>query len=168
MRVLSVGLAAILLMAVQAAEAAPRSITPAELIAAGKRATISEIDYQRADCNDNRTLEAWLKQVVGETAKSVRWGGGKCVLAVKENPRDGGTKYCAHAVIVPKQGKHTATIETYFDPKDGKLGKAFAFRAHVYTKDGPDYARETSAFEFNWGETYVPGFTAPQRDNACD
>jgi hypothetical protein len=157
----------VLLMSVQA-DAAQRSFAPAELSAAGKRATISEIDYQRADCNDTRTLEAWLKQVTGTSAKSVRWGAGKCVLARKETPRDAGTQYCAHAVITPKQGQHTATIEVYFDPKDGKLGKAFAFRSSVHTKDGPDYSRETSAFEFNWGETYVTGFKAPERDNACD
>lgn len=157
-----------LLTAIQVAEAAPRGLAPADLIAAGKRATISEIDYQRADCNDKRTLEAWLKQTVGASARSVRWGGGRCVLAVKENPRDAGTKYCAHAVIAPKQGKHAATVEVYFDPKNGKLGKAFAFRGIVHTKDGPDYVRETSGFEFNWSETYVPGYKAPQRDNACD
>lgn len=155
------------LISVQA-DAAPRKFTPAELIAAGKRATISEIDYQRADCNDKRTLEAWLKQTVGNSAKSIRWGAGKCVLARKETPRDAGTQYCAHAVIVPKSGQHTATIEVYFDPKNGRLGKAFAFRSSVHTKDGPDYTRETSAFEFNWGETYVPGHTAPRHDNACD
>jgi len=147
---------------------AAQSVSPAELIKAAKAATISEVDYSRRDCDDGRRIEDWLKQIVGASAKSVRWAGGKCVLTIAERARDAGTKWCAHAVITPKQGRGKAIIEIYFDePQHGRPGKPFAFRSSVDTKDGPDYSRETSAFEANWGGTYIPNY-APAEPVSCN
>jgi hypothetical protein len=139
------------------------------LIRAAKSATISEIDYQRQDCNDRRSVEDWLTEVAGDSAKSVRWHGGKCVLAIPDRPRDAGTKWCAHAVIQPRSGKKASVIEIYFEaPKGGKPGAAFAFRAHGDTKDGFDYMRETRSFEIGWRETNVPNYQPPESGNVCD
>jgi hypothetical protein len=146
-------------------ETSAQAVAAGELIKAAKAATISEVDYARRDCGDDRTIEDWLREVVGASAKSIRWAGGRCVLAIKERARDAGTKWCAHAVITPKQGRHTATVEIYFEaPQRGRPGKPFAFRSSVHTKAGPDYSRETSAFEANWGETYVPDYKPPEQD----
>ena len=54
-----------------------------------KSRPISEVDYARRDCGDDRTIEEWLKQIVGERAKSIRWAGGKCLLAIKERATPG-------------------------------------------------------------------------------
>lgn len=81
---------------------------------------------------------------VGDTAKSIRWSGGRCRLTNKLNPLDGGANWCGQAVITPKRGQHEATIEVFFEkPAHGKAGAPFAFRAIADTKDGPDYMRET-------------------------
>jgi hypothetical protein len=137
-----------------------RDVSPRDLIAAAKGAELSQIDYTLQDCRDTRKVEDWLAGVLGDTAKSVRWAGGRCVLARKERARDAGTKWCAHAVITPKHGK-PATIEVYFEqPVQGKPGVPFAFRALVDTNEGSDYVRETWAFEAGWKETHVPGYSS--------
>jgi hypothetical protein len=152
---------------VRSAGARSARVSAKDLVAAAKTATISQVDYTQKDCNDDRSVEVWLKEVVGTTAKSIRWNGGKCVLAIKERTRDAGTDWCAHAVITPKRGK-PATIEIYFEePKNGKLGEPFAFRSSVDTKQGWDYSRETWAFEINWKETHVPGYKAPENPSEC-
>lgn len=66
-------------------------------------------------------------------------------------------------MITPKQGRHTATIEIYFEAPRGRPCRPFAFRASVHTKAGPDYGRETSAFEAHWGETYIPDYQPPEQ-----
>jgi hypothetical protein len=148
--------------------ASARDVAPATLIRAGKAATVSQVDHQRADCKDGRTIEEWLKEAVGDMARSIRWSGGACLLANKQSPRDAGTKWCAQAVITPKKGGPPTTVETYFEaPKGGRPGKPFAFRASVRTKAGWDYMRETSAFETNWGETYIPGYAPPPQRDDC-
>ena len=162
--------ALVAILSAGAADAAPRRVSPAALIAAAQAATISEVDYTRADCGDKRRVADWLESVVGANAKSVKWSARRCQLVNKLNPNDAGTgSACAQAVITPKQGKEQATIEVYFDsPRNGRPGKPFAFRAVVRTKDGWDYMRDTEAFEVNWGETYVPGYKAPERNGTCD
>ena len=117
------------------------------------------------DCGDSRSVERWLKDVVGDTAKSIRWSGGRCQLINKLNPLDGGTAWCGQAVVAPKHGK-SATIEVFFEkPARGKPGVPFAFRAVADTKTRP--MRETYAFEVNWKLMHVAGFKLPANQD-CD
>lgn len=133
------------------APAQAQSVPAASLIDAAKTAKLSQIDDRRNYCEDDRRVDEWLKEVVGSTSKSVRWHGGRCVLARKENAIDAGTKWCAHAVIAPKGRGRDATIEVYFEkPVRGRPGVPFAFRSLVFTPDGWDYSRNTNGFEFNW------------------
>ncbi len=166
MRCAKLTIVALLLLVVLApnALAASRGATPSDLINAAKAATVSVVDYQRKDCKDDRTIEDWLKEAVGDAARSIKWTGGACKLANRDNPRDAGTKWCAQATIAPNKGGPPATIEIYFEaPKGGQPGKLFVFRASVRTKAGWDTMRETLAFENNWGETYVKNYE-PQSD----
>ena len=80
----------------------------------------------------------------------------------KNYPPDSGSNWCGQAVIGLKRGKPDATDEVFFEkPEDGKPGAPYAFRALAETKDGPDYIRETYAFELNWKQMHVPGFEQP-------
>jgi hypothetical protein len=81
-----------------------QSVPAAELIAAAKAATLSQIDGRSKSCEDDRRVDDWLAEVTGATARSIRWQGGRCVLALPDNPIDAGTKnWCAHAVITPRR-----------------------------------------------------------------
>ena len=144
-----------------AASAADRGVSNDALRRAAQAARLDQIDDFRRQCGDSRSVEQWLKDIVGDSARSIRWSGGRCQLVNRLNPLDAGTKWCGHAVIAPKQGK-TATVEVFFEkPLKGKPGEPFAFRAIAETKDGPDYMRETYAFEVNWKEMHVRGYRPP-------
>jgi hypothetical protein len=159
---LLIGFLSALAFAAGALAAAPK-VKSSDLIKAAKAATVSAVDDRRKECNDKRTIAQWLKQAVGDAARSVAWSGGACKLVDERNPRDAGTKWCALATIAPKKGGPSARIEIFFEaPKGGRPGKAFAFRAEVHTNAGPDYMRETSAFEANWGETYNADYKPPE------
>jgi hypothetical protein len=108
------------------------------LVRAGKAATVSQVDYQRADCKDGRTIEAWLKDAVGDTARSIKWSGGACLLANKQSPRDAGTKWCPSRHHV-EEGRLPAMVELFRCAKVGRSGNP-SFRA-ARTKAGWDYAR---------------------------
>jgi hypothetical protein len=133
------------------AVAAERGVTNSALAQAAREARLDQIDGFRKQCGDSRRVADWLNDVVGESAKSIRWSGGRCRLTNKLNPLDGGTNWCGQAVITPKRGRHAATIEVFFEkPAHGRPGVPFAFRAIADSKDGPDYMRETFGFEVNW------------------
>jgi len=150
------------------AASAAREIAPEVLIAAAKRATLSQIDYTRSDCHDDRSVEAWLTSVAGKSARSIKWAGGACELVNKDNPIDAGTGWCARAEIAPKRGGDSAKIEVFFEaPKQGRPGAPFAFRAIVKAKDGWDYMRDTSAFAANWREAYAPEEPPPAPYKDC-
>jgi len=153
-----------------AAEAASRRASPAALIAAAQSASISEVDYTRSNCGDNRRIGDWLKHVLDATAKSIIWSAGTCQLVTENNPNDSGASAsCAQAMITPKQGGEPATIEIFFEaPRNGRPGKPFAFRAAVHTKDGWDYMRDTRAFQVNWRETYASDYVEPDGDGSCN
>lgn len=164
--VLAIALALAALSSVAAA--AERGVSDAALAQAARDARLDQIDDFRNHCGDNRRVEDWLKEVVGDTAKSIRWSGGSCQLVDKSNPLDSGTNWCGQAVTATKRGKQDATIEVFFEkPEDGKPGVPFAFRALAETKDGPDYMRETYAFEVNWKQMHEPGFEPPANQD-CD
>jgi hypothetical protein len=161
-------LALALLAPAQGALAATgRGVGDAELARAARVARVADIDYVRGECGDERTVEAWLDDAVGDTAR-VTWRGGACTLANPGNPIDAGSKWCGGATIVPKKDpKHVASIEVYFEqPVDGKPGKAYAFRAVNHDLDGLDYKRDTRSFEIGYGQRFVDGYVAPGDD--CD
>lgn len=164
----SFGLALALLVPAPAALAATkRGVSDAALAAAARSARVADIDYARGECGDGRTVEAWLDDAVGDTAR-VSWRGGACTLANPDNPIDAGSNWCGGAAIVPKKDpKHAASIEVYFEkPVDGKPGKAYAFRAVNHDVDGLDYKRDTRSFEIGYGQRFVDGYSAPEDD--CD
>ena len=66
-------------------------VSSAALIAAAKSAMLSEINYGRELCDADRPVEAWLSDVVGDTAASVTWRGGSCKLVSDLNPLDAGS-----------------------------------------------------------------------------
>ena len=149
-------------------KAAPK-VSSAALIAATKSAMLSEIDYGRELCDEDRSVEAWLNDVVGDTAESITWRGGKCDLANELNPLDAGSRWCGGATIVPKgHPKEPAEIEIYFEePIGGKPGKPYAFRAVNYDVDGLDYKRDFLDFDYAYRQKYVPGFERPETRD-CD
>lgn len=158
----------VLLVLLSPGSAAER-VSSRDLIAAGTAAKLSQIDQMRRDCGDDRSVAAWLKDVLGDSAKRITWSGGVCRLTNKQNPIDAGGGVCAQAEITPKSGRDNATIEIYFDaPVRGRPGAPFAFRAVVHTKDGWDYMRETSAFAVNWRETYAAGAPAVAPSGHCE
>jgi hypothetical protein len=145
-----------------AAHAAERDALNAALAQAARDTRLDQIDDDRKGCGDSRRVEDWLNAVAGDLAKSIRWTGGRCQLVDKIYPPDSGTNWCGQAVIGLKRGKPDATVEVFFEqPDDGKPGAPYAFRALAETKDGPDYIRETYAFELNWKQMHVPGFEPP-------
>jgi hypothetical protein len=144
-------------------------VPAADLAAAAKTTMLSEINYDRELCDADRSVEDWLKAVVGDTAERITWRGGSCDLANNLNPLDAGSKWCGGATIVPKgHPKEPAEIEVYFDkPVHGKPGKAYAFRGVNYDVDGLDYKRFFGDFEYGYRQKYEKGYQAPeQRD--CD
>lgn len=134
---------------------------------AAREARLDQIDDFRKRCGDTRRAENWLKDVIGDTAKSIAWSGGRRQLVNPQNPLDAGSGSCGQAVIAPRQGK-PATIEVFFEkPVKGGPGAPSAFRAIADTKDGPDYMRETFAFAVNWKQMHVPGYQPPDNQD-CD
>ncbi len=147
--------------------ASKRGVSDAALAAAARSARVADVDYVRGECGDERSVEAWLDDAVGDTAR-VTWRGGACLLANPDNPIDSGSDWCGGATIVPNEDpKHPARIEVYFEkPVDGKPGKAYAFRAENHDVDGLDYKRDTRSFEIGYGQRFVDGYAAPEDD--CD
>ncbi|MFO1160746.1 MAG: hypothetical protein U1E60_18040 [Reyranellaceae bacterium] len=134
------------------------------LAAAGRRATLAMIDYGSEYCDGAATVEAWLKALVGEQARSITWTGGKCVLVNDMRPGIDASEwpYCAQATVTlvhPKNKDDEPMIEVYFEkPVQGRPGKAYAFRGIMETReDGPDYIRFRKDFEGVWDERFPPG-----------
>jgi len=154
---------------VRKAEPGARGVSEAALIAAAKASMLSEVNYGRELCDGDRTIETWLKDVVGESAESIQWRGGKCKLTNELNPLDAGSEWCGGAVIVPKgHPKEPAAIEIYFEkPVAGKPGKAYAFRGENYDVDGLDYKRDWPSFEYGYRQKYEDGFQMPEVQD-CD
>jgi hypothetical protein len=153
----------------KAAKSPARGVSDAALIAAAKKAMLSEIDYGRELCDGDRDVETWLKDVTGETAARVEWRGGACELTNELNPLDAGSDWCGGATIVPKgHPKEPAEIEIYFEkPVAGKPGKPYAFRGVNYDVDGVDYKRDWPSFEYGYRQKYEKGFKAPEPAD-CD
>ena len=138
----------------------------AALAAAARNARVADIDYDRGRCGDPRSVEQWLRDVVGDSAAKIAWRGGACVLANPDNPIDAGSRWCGGATIVPRKDPgHPARIEVYFEqPADGRPGKAYAFRAENHDLDGLDYKRDLRSFEIGYGQRFVAGYSVPEDD----
>ena len=69
-------------------------------------------------------------------------------------------------LVHPKDKDDTPIIEIYFEkPNQGRPGKAYAFRAAMETKDGPDYIRFRKDFEGAWNERFDSQPATPRCDD---
>jgi hypothetical protein len=132
-----------------------KDVANAALVAAAK-ATLKLIDYDQALCRNERTVEAWLKELAGAEARAIRWSAGACALATNLNPIDSGSDWCAQATIVlkhPKSRDDRPMIEIYFDkPVHGRPSPAYAFRAMMPDDEG--LIRFRRDFESAWLERF--------------
>lgn len=138
-------------------------ISEAALAAAGRQATLKQIDYGEDHCDSAMTVEAWLNALVGEQARAVTWTGGQCETAIEFHPGIDAASwpYCARATITlvhPRSGCDSPMIEIYFEkPDHGHPGIAYAFRSIMMTRDdGPGYERFRRDFEAECDERFPP------------
>ena len=111
------------------AVATERGVSDKALAQAARDARLDQIDVFKKDCGDKRRVEDWLKQLVGDTAKSIQWSGGRCQIVNKLSPIDAGTDWCGHANYHIEDGEGVSMIEVFFEkPANGKPGVPFAFR----------------------------------------
>ena len=65
----------------------------------------------------------------------------------------------------PKDRSDQPEIEIYLDdPKGGKPGEVFAFRAMFDSNDGPDYIRFRKDFETEWRDRFKDAPPPPCTD----
>jgi hypothetical protein len=134
-----------------------RGVPKAVLIAAAKAAPLKLIDDE-AYCDSDTLVAAWLKQLTAPETRRIAWTAGRCELVNRINPLDAGGSYCVQATLTlkhPKNHRDAPEIEIYLeDPKHGKPGAAYAFRAMFDSVDGPDYIRFRRDFESEWGARF--------------
>jgi hypothetical protein len=132
------------------------------LAQAARDARLDQIDAFRKQCGDRRRVADWLKDVVGDSAKSIRWSGGRCRLTNKLTPARWRDQLVRpgrdHAATRPARRHHRGLFRT---AHARQAGRPFAFRAIADTKDGPDTVRETFGFAVNWKQMHVPGYVPP-------
>src|SRR5690349_11780082 len=133
-----------------------------------RRAIIAGLGGGADYCDGDVTVEEWLKALVGKQARAIAWTGGKCVLVNDMRPGIDASSwpYCAQATVTlvrPLNRRDTPVVEIYFEkPEHGRLGKAYAFRGTMETRDGSDYIRFRRDFEALWAERF------PSAKRACD
>lgn len=136
----------------------------ARLIAAAKAAPLKLIDALDVYCDTDTRVADWLARFAGPQARTIAWTAGKCELVNDLNPLDAGGSYCVQATLTlkhPKNRRDRPEIEIYLeDPKGGKPGAVYAFRASFDTNDGPDYIRGRKEFEAEWRDRF-PDTPAP-------
>jgi hypothetical protein len=162
-----------LLALASAAQANPRpaathGVPNAALIAAAKAAPLRLIDALETYCDGETSIGAWLKALTAPEVRGVAWSAGRCELVNKLNPLDEGGGACAQATLTlrrPKDRHDRPEIEIYLDdPKGGKPGEAFAFRAMFDSNDGPDYIRFRKDFETEWRDRFKDAPPPPCAD----
>jgi hypothetical protein len=140
----------------------------AALIAAAKAAPLKLIDALETYCDGETPIGAWLKALAAPEVRATAWTAGRCELVNKLNPIDAGGGYCAQATLTlkhPKDRRDQPEIEIYLeDPKGGKPGEAFAFRAMFDGNDGPDYIRFRKDFEAAWRDRFKDAPPPPCTD----
>jgi hypothetical protein len=138
--------------------ARPPYMPDAMLIAAAKAAPLKLIDALETYCDGETSIGDWLKALTASEARRIAWTAGRCELVNNLNPLDEGGSYCAQATLTlrhPKNRRDRPEIEIYLeDPKDGKPGAIYAFRAMFDGNDGPDYIRFRMDFESEWRERF--------------
>jgi len=139
------------------------------LIAAAKAAPLKQIDALETYCDGETSIDDWLKALTAGEAKRVAWTAGRCELVNNLNPLDEGGRYCAQATLTlkhPKNRRDRPEIEIYLeDPKDGKPGEVYAFRASFDGNDGPDYIRFRIDFESEWRDRFKGAPPPPCTDD---
>jgi len=126
-------------------------VSNAALAAAARATPVAAIDYDLKRC-DARTVEQWLKALVGRRARAIVWTGGPC--SVVGPGIDVGSRWCADATITlahPRNKADQPMIEVFFEkPVAGKPGAAYAFRGVMQAADGEDVSRFRDGFEADW------------------
>jgi hypothetical protein len=138
--------------------ATTHGISNAALIAAAKAAPLKLIDALEIYCDTDTSIGAWLKRLTAGESRSIAWTAGGCDLVNDLNPIDAGGSYCVQATLTlghPKDRHDRPEIEIYLeDPKGGKPGAVYAFRAMFDGNDGPDYIRFRKDFEAEWRDRF--------------
>jgi hypothetical protein len=80
-------------------------VANAALVAAAKATPLKLIDYDEVLCRNDRTVEAWLKELTAGDAKAIVWTGGPCEL-VGPDGIDTGSDWCAQAAILLKHPRN--------------------------------------------------------------
>ncbi len=128
-----------------------KGVANAVLVAAAKATLLKLIDYDQVLCRNDRTVQAWLRQLTAGDARAIVWTGGRCALSNTLNPIDAGSDWCAQATILlkhPKTRDDKPVVEIYFDtPSHGRPSPAYAFRA-MTAEDG--LIRFRQDFESAW------------------
>ncbi|MBV9994641.1 MAG: hypothetical protein JO127_05450 [Caulobacteraceae bacterium] len=145
-------------------------IASAALIAAAKAAPLKQIDYLETYCDGDVSVEAWLEALTAGARRSIAWSAGRCELVNELNPLDAGGDYCVQASVGLRRRLNrddVPEIEIYLEnPKHGRPGAVYAFRAVLETPDGdPDYIRARKDFEAGWRERFPGGAQPPCRDD---
>ena len=145
------------LAAAKPARKAP-PIPAAALIAAAKASPLRLIDALETYCDGKLRIDDWLRALTASEARDIAWTAGKCELVNDLNPLDAGGSYCVQATLTlahPKNRRDRPEIEIYLeDPKGGRPGAAYAFRASFDSNDGPDYIRFRKDFESEWRDRF--------------
>jgi len=168
---LAAGFAQLALLALTPALAAakPAYMPDAMLVAAAKAAPLKQIDALETYCDGETSIGDWLKALTTGEARRIAWSAGRCELVNSLNPNDAGGDYCAQATLTlkhPKNRRDRPEIEIYLeDPKGGKPGEAYAFRAMFDGADGPDYIRVRMDFESAWRERFKDAPPPPCTDD---
>jgi hypothetical protein len=133
-------------------------IPAAALIAAAKAAALRLIDALETYCDGETRIGVWLKALTAGQTRHIAWTAGKCELVNDLNPLDAGGSYCAQATLTlihAKNRRDRPEIEIYLeDPKGGRPGAVYAFRASFDSNDGPDYIRFRKDFEAEWRDRF--------------
>jgi hypothetical protein len=128
------------------------------LIAEAKTAPLKLIDALETYCDTDTPIADWLTRLTARETRSIAWTAGKCELVNDLNPLDAGGNYCVQATLRlrrPKSSEDAPEIEIYIDdPKAGKPGPVYAFRAMFDSPDGPDYIRFRKDFEAEWRDRF--------------
>jgi hypothetical protein len=135
-----------------------RGVTRAALIAAAKSAPLKLVDSEETYCDADTSIADWLKRLTGPQVRRVAWTAGRCDLVNNLNPLDAGGSYCVQASLTlrrPKNRRDTPELEIYLeDPRRGRPGAVYAFRASFDSNDGPDYIRFRKDFESEWRDRF--------------
>ena len=144
-------------------------VSHSALIEATKATMLSALASDREVCDADRSVETWLKDVVGDSGAHISWRGGDCLLTNHLNVFDAGSRWCGGATISPKDHpEQQSRIEVYFEaPVAGKPGKGYAFRGFNYLDGEVEYVRFFRQFENQYHQRYQKDFVPPEQQD-CD